>query len=37
MRRRAVLGQGMTCGRLSPRLGNVKNNEPSLIERVTTQ
>jgi putative SOS response-associated peptidase YedK len=26
--------QGLTCWPVSPRVGNVKNNDPSLIERI---
>jgi putative SOS response-associated peptidase YedK len=29
--------EGMTCWPVSPRVGNVKNNDPSLIEPVATQ
>ena len=28
------LSDGMICGPVSPRVGNVKNNDPSLIEPV---
>jgi putative SOS response-associated peptidase YedK len=26
--------EGMTCWRVSPRVGNVKNNDPSLIQPI---
>jgi hypothetical protein len=29
--------EGMTCWPVSPRVGNVKNNDPSLVEPVATQ
>jgi hypothetical protein len=29
--------EGMTCWPVSPRVGNVKNNDPSLIEPISAQ
>ena len=34
MTRRAALGEEMTCWPVSPRVGNVKNKDPSLIEPI---
>jgi hypothetical protein len=35
MTRRVALGEEMTCWPVSPRVGSVKNNDPSLVEPIT--
>jgi hypothetical protein len=34
MTRRVALADKMTCWPVSPRVGNVRNNDPSLIEPI---
>ena len=35
MTRRVALGEEMTCWAVSPRVGSVKNNDPSLVEPIS--